>query len=76
MFYGYKLPGGKAHVINLFYYPTMMKLGTVIPYPKKIKKIMNHVTRVLSSADISIFSPEISKFCYIKKCRHKLYFDI
>ena len=25
-------------------YPTMMKLGTVIPYLKKIKKYMNHVT--------------------------------
>ena len=26
----------------------------------------------LSSADISIFSPEISKFCYIKKYRYRL----
>ena len=25
-------------------YPRMMKLGTVIPYPKKIKKNMNDVT--------------------------------
>ena len=57
-------------------YPTMMKLGTVIPYPKKIQKYMNHVTHPLSSADISIFSPEISKFCYIKKYRYRLYFDI
>ena len=29
----------------------------------------------LSSADISIFSPEIDKFCYIKKYTYKLYFD-
>ena len=36
-------------------YPTMMKLGTVVPYLKKIKKYMNHVTYPLSSADISIF---------------------
>ena len=56
-------------------YPTMMKLGTVIPYPKKIQKYMNHVTHPLSSADISIFSPEISKFCYMKKYRYRLYFD-
>ena len=35
-------------------YPTMMKLGTVIPYLKKISKYMNHVTRFLISADISI----------------------
>ena len=27
---------------------------------------MNHVTHPLGSADISNFSPEISKFCYIK----------
>ena len=31
-------------------YPTMMKLGTVIPYLKKIQKYMSHVTRPLSSA--------------------------
>ena len=31
------------------------------------KKYMNHVTQPLSSADISIFSPEISKFFYIRK---------
>ena len=30
------------------------------------KKYMNLVSHPLSSADISIFSPEISKFCYIK----------
>ena len=32
-------------------YPTIMKLGTVIPY---LKKYMNHVTHTLTSADISI----------------------
>ena len=39
-------------------YPTMMKLGTVIPYLKKIKKkkYVNHVIQPLSSADISIFT--------------------
>ena len=36
---------------------------------------MNHVTHPLSSADISIFSPEISKFCYIKKYRYGSHFD-
>ena len=35
---------------------------------------MNHVTRPLSSADISISSSEISKFCYIKKYRYRLHF--
>ena len=36
---------------------------------------MNHVTHPLSSADISIFSPEISKFCYIKKYRYRFHLD-
>ena len=36
---------------------------------------MNHVTHPLSSADISNFSPEIRKFCYIKKCMYRLHFD-
>ena len=35
---------------------------------------MNHVTHLLSSADISIFSSEISKFCYIRKHRYRLHF--
>ena len=29
----------------------------------------------LGSADINTFSQQISKFCYIKKYRHKLRFD-
>ena len=36
---------------------------------------MNHVTHSLSSAGISNFSPEISKFCYIKKYMYRLHFD-
>ena len=35
---------------------------------------MNHVIHPLSSADISVFSSEISKFCYIKKYRYRLHF--
>ena len=35
---------------------------------------MNHVMQPFSSADISMFSPEISKFCYIKIYRYKLDF--
>ena len=61
----------------------MMKLGTGIPYLKKIQKDMNHVTLPLSSTGMSNFSPEISKFCYIKKymfsiitpCMNRLHFD-
>ena len=36
---------------------------------------MNHLTHPSTSADIRIFSLGISKFCYIKKCRYKLYFS-
>ena len=42
---------------------------------RRSKTYMNHVTQPLSSADISIFSPEISKFRYFKKYRYRLYFD-
>ena len=57
-------------------YPTMMKLGTVIPYLKKIQKIYESHDTFLSSADVSIFLLEISKVCYIKKYRYRLHFDI
>ena len=50
-----------------------MKLGSIIPYLKKIQKDMNHVMHPLSSTDIRI-SSEIDKFCYIKKFRYKLHF--
>ena len=36
---------------------------------------MNHVTRPMSPADISNFSPEIIKFCNIKKYMYRLHFD-
>ena len=36
---------------------------------------MNHVTHPMSRADTSNFSPEIIKFCYIKKYMYRLHFD-
>ena len=36
---------------------------------------MNHVTYPLSSADISIFLPKISKCYYIKKYRYRFHLD-
>ena len=57
-------------------YPAMMKLGTVIPYLRKTQKMYKSRETTLSSAGINIFSPEISKFCYIKKYRYRLEFDI
>ena len=56
-------------------YPTMMKLDIVISYLKKIQEINKPLVHPLSSADISIFSLEISNFCYIKKYRHRLHFN-
>ena len=54
----------------------MKKVGTAIPYLKKIqKKYINHVAHLLSSASISIFSLEISKFYYIRKYRYKSNFN-
>ena len=43
--------------------------------PKRFKKYVNHVTCTLNSAEISIFSPEISNFFYIKKYRYRLHFN-
>ena len=56
-------------------YPTLMKLVTVIPYLKKIKKKENQVEHYLSSADISNFSLKISNFQYIRKYRYRLHFN-
>ena len=55
-------------------YPAQMKLGTVIPYLKKIQKYKNHMTHRLSSSDIRFFSQENVKFCFTKKHRYKLHF--
>ena len=47
-----------------------------MPYLKKSKEYVNNLTHLLSSADISIYLPEISNFCYIKKYRYiDMYFN-
>ena len=53
----------------------MMKLGTVIPYLRKIQKIYESRDTPLSSGDISILSSEISKYGYIKKYKYRFHFD-
>ena len=53
-------------------YPTMMKLGTRIPYLKKIQKKYKSRDHTLCSADISNFLPEINNFCYMKKYRIRI----
>ena len=56
-------------------YPTMIKLGTVIPYLKEAKKRYELRNTPLSSADISFFSLEINKFHYIAKYGCRLHFS-
>ena len=74
--YGWDGGGRKSPLPKICHtYSTMMKLDTVIPYLKKSKKSINHLTQSLCSADISIYSVEICKFCYIKKYRSRLHFD-
>ena len=48
-------------------YLAMVKLGTVIPYLKKIQKIYYMREAAVASTDINDFSRKIGKFCYIKK---------
>ena len=55
-------------------YPTMIKLGTVIPYLKKLQKIYESRDTPPDSTDISIFSPENTKVCYMKKYKYRLHF--
>ena len=56
-------------------YLAMMKLGTVIPYLKKIQKIYESRDTPLDFCWHQHFLTEISKFCYTKKYRYRLHFD-
>ena len=53
--------GKGAYLSHISY---TMKLGIVILYLKKIQKYINHVTHPLSSAEMSIISPEIRNLFY------------
>ena len=55
-------------------YPTMMKLGTVIPYLKKIQEIYDSHDTPLKFCQHQHFFTGITKFCYIKKHRYKFHF--
>ena len=58
--WGMGVGGKKAPVSKICHtYPAMMKLATVT------QKYMNRVTYPLSSADISIFSPNNTDIAYI-----------
>ena len=62
-------------------YPAMLKLGTVIPYLKKIKNTKEGQKniwvpwRTLKFCWYQHFLPKITIFCYIKKYRCRLHFD-
>ena len=57
-------------------YPTMMKLGTVIPFLKKIQKIYQSRDKSLEFyLRQHFFTGNQRKFCYIKKYRYRLHFD-
>ena len=44
--------------------------------PKEVPKTIWITRQTLCSADISIFLPEISKFCHIKKYKYRFHLDI
>ena len=70
--------GKSPHIPKICHtYPKMMRLGTVLPYLKKIQKIYehtNHLTNLAGSADIIIFSPEISRVFYIDRMQRQIAF--
>ena len=66
---------GQKILPKTFYtHPKMMNFDSYT-LPKEDPKNINYATDPLSSADVSIFSPEISNFCYIKKYRYRLHFN-
>ena len=68
--------GKKAPLPKILHtYPTMMKLGTVIPYPNKIRKIYESRDTLFEVCWHQHFLPDISRSCYIKKYLYRLYFD-
>ena len=79
LFWGCSRMGGGQkcpHSLNSFTHILQLwNLAELYLTKRRSKKYMNHVTHSLSSADISIFSPEISKFCYINKYKYRLYFE-
>ena len=50
-------------------YPTIMKLGTLITYLKKIKKMYKSHDTPFDFCWHQYYSPEIRSFCFIKKYR-------
>ena len=55
---------GAAHGTHIL---RRQKLTKLYLTKRRSKKHINHVTPLLSSADVIIFSLEISNFCYVRK---------
>ena len=72
MWWGQKGPLSLKSVTDILQWWNLAQLYLT---QRRSKKHMNHVIYPLSSADISIFSPEINKFSYFKKYRYRLHFD-
>ena len=75
--HGWGERGGKKAPLpkNCHTYPTMMKLGTVIPNLKKIQKIYESRDTHPDFSWHQHFLNRISKFCYIKNDRYRWHFD-
>ena len=57
-------------MLFLFIYYTLPKAQSIAQScltQRRSQKYMKHVTQPLRSADISFLSPEIGRFCYIRK---------
>ena len=65
----------KGPLLKIFHtYLTMMEFITVVPYLKKTLKAYESHDPPLIPGDTGIYSPEISKFGYIKKYSYILHF--
>ena len=77
-FFGGLLTDGGAQKVppSLKYVTHILQWLNLTSYtsPKEDPKNMNHLTHPSSSVEISIFSLEISKFCYIKKYGYRFHF--
>ena len=67
--------GGGGSLKSVTHILQWWNLAQIYLTQRRSKAHMNHVTHHLSSADISLFSTEITKFCFIKKYTYRLYFD-
>ena len=67
--------GQKGLHLNLSHISNNYEFWHRYTLPKEESKNIWLTWHPLSSADISIFSPEIRKFCYIREYRYILHFD-